>query len=66
MKTCACAAILCVSGCLIICGMIAFLAFKAWKREVGRITNRRERKWRPQKEPVEIDDKIYKTVSFIM
>ena len=67
MKTCPCAAILCVSGCLVICGMIAFLAFKAWKGEVGRITRlRRERKWRSQKEPVENDDKIFKTVSFIM
>jgi len=48
------------------CGMIVFLAFKAWKREFGRFTRlRRERKWQSEKEPVENDDKTCKTVSFI-
>ena len=64
MKTCSCTTILHVSGCLIICGMIAFVAFKAWKRDFARL--RRERKWRSQKEPVENDDKTCETVSFIM
>ena len=44
MKTYSCEAILCVSSCLKICGMITFMAFKAWKREFGKFTRlQRER-----------------------
>ena len=67
MKTSSCAAILWVSGCLIICGIIAFLAFKVWKRQFGSFTRlRSERKWQSPREPVENDDETCKTVSFIM
>ena len=71
MKTYSCEAILCASGCLIICGMIAFRAFKAWKREFEKFTRLQSERtknimWKSQKEPVENDDNTCcNTVSFI-
>ena len=71
MKTYSCEVILCVSGCLIICGMMSFRAFKAWKREFGKLTRLQSKRpknilWKSQKEPVENDDSSwYDTVSLI-
>ena len=51
--------------------MIAFKAFKAWKREFGKLTRLQSERpknilWKSQKEPVENDDiSWYDTVSFI-
>ena len=57
-----CEMIPCVSLCLIVCGMIAFRAFKAWRREFGKLTRLQSGRpknilWKSQKEPVENDDK---------
>ena len=71
MKAYPCEIILCVSGCLLVCGMIAFRVFKACTREFGKLTRlQRERPknilWKSQKEPVENDDNTwYDTVSLI-
>ena len=72
MKTFSCEVILCVLGCLIICGMIAFRVFKPWKREFGKLTRLQSERpkntlWKLQKEPVENDDNVtwYETVSLI-
>ena len=52
--------------------MIAFGAFKAWKREFGKLTRPQSERpknilWKSQKEPVENDDDIswYDTVNLI-
>ena len=69
--TYSCEVILCVLGCLIICGMIAFRVFKACKREFGKLTRLQSERpknilWKLQKEPVENDDDTwYDTVSLI-
>ena len=71
MKSYSCEIILCVSGCLIVCGMIAFRAFKAWRREFGKLTRLQSERpknilWKSQKVPVENDDNTwYDTVSLI-
>ena len=71
MKTYSCEVILCVSGCLVVSGMIAFRAFKAWRREFGKLTRLQSERpknilWKSQKEPVENDDiSWYDKVSFI-
>ena len=63
--------ILCVSVCLTVCGIVAFRAFKAWKREFGTLTRQQSERpknilWKSQKEPVENDDNTwYDTVSLI-
>ena len=58
MKTYSCEVILCVSVCLTVCGIIAFRAFKAWKREFGTLTRLQSERpknilWKSQKEPVD-------------
>ena len=71
MMTYSCEVILCVLGCLIICGMIAFRVFKACKREFGKLTRLQSERpknilWKLKKEPVENDDDTwYDTVSLI-
>ena len=65
-----CEMIPCVSLCLIVCGMIAFRAFKAWRREFGKLTRLQSGRpknilWKSQKEPVENDGNTrYYTVSY--
>jgi len=63
MKTNSFEVILCLSGCLIICGMIAFRALKAWKREFGKLTRPQSERpknilWKLQKQPVENDEHL--------
>ena len=71
MKTYSCEVILCVSVCLSVCGIVAFRAFKAWKREFGTLTWLQSERpknilWKSQKEPIENDDNTwYDAVSLI-
>ena len=64
-------AILCIFGCVIIGGIVAFFSIKIWKNEFGENTILQIRKlkrilWKSEKTAVENDDKTCcKTVSFI-
>ena len=64
-------AILCIFGCVIIVGMIAFFPIKIWKKDFGENTilqiNRLKKiLWKSEKTAVENDDETCcKTVSFI-
>ena len=64
-------AILCIFGCVIIGGMIAFFSIKIWKKEFGKNTILQIQKlkkilWKSEKTAVENDDETCcKTVSFI-
>ena len=63
-------AILCIFGCVIIGGMIAFFSIKIWKKEFGENTILEIKKlktilWKSAKKAVENDDETCcKTVSF--
>ena len=70
MKTYSCEVILCVLGCLIIYGMIAFRVFMAWKRKFGKLMRLQSERpkntlWKLQKEPVENDDDTVSLVTNI-
>ena len=74
MESYSCEAILCVSGCVLIGGMIAFIAFNIWKEEFVKYTGlllqqiKRPKTtfWKSHKEAVENNDEtFYETVSFI-
>jgi len=68
MEPYSCVAFLCVSACLIIGGMMAFRAFKNWKKEFTRLKIVRPRNilWKPRKEAVENNcrETCCKTVSY--
>ena len=63
-------AILCIFGCVVIGGMVAFFSTKIWKKEFGENTILQIKKlktifWKSGKKAVENDDKTCcKTVSF--
>ena len=68
-------ALLCISGCVLIGGMIAFIAFSIWKIEsikdlepllTQQVERRKDTFWKFHKEAVENNDETcYETVSFI-
>ena len=73
MESCSCEAILCISCCVLIGGMIAFIAFSIWKMESmndvkalpREIERRKDPFWESHKEAVENNDETcYETVSF--
>ena len=74
MESYFCEAILCISaGCVLIGGMIAFIAFSIWKIESlkdepappQKIERRKDIFWKSHKEAVENNDETcYETVSF--
>ena len=74
MESYSCEAITCFSGCLLICGMIAFMAFNIWKEEFMKYTRLQlQQIKRPKntflkshKEAVENNDETFcATVSFV-
>ena len=74
MESYSCEAILCVSGCVLIGGMIAFIAFNIWKEEfmkykgllLHQIKRPKNTFWKSRKEAVENNDETcYEKVSFI-
>ena len=74
MESCSCEAILCISGCVLIGGMIAFIAFSIWKiasiKDVETLPQQVERGkdtfWKSHKEAVEnYDETCFETVRFI-
>ena len=74
MESCSCQAILCISGCVLIGGIIAFIAFSIWKiksmkdveaRLPRQIERRKDPFWESHKEAVENNDETcYETVNF--
>ena len=75
MESYFCEAVLCISaGCVLVGGMIAFIAFGIWKIESmkdvpappQKIERRKDIFWKSHKETVEnSDEACFKTVSFI-
>ena len=75
MERYSCEAILCISGCVLIGGMIAFIAFSIWKIESikeleallpQQVERRKDTFWKTHKEAVENNDETcYETVSVI-
>ena len=74
MESFSCEAILCISGCVLIGGMMAFIAFSIWKiasiKDVEALPQQVEQGkgtfWKSHKEAVEnSDETCFETVSFI-
>ena len=73
MESYSCQAMLCISSCVLIGGIMAFIAFSIWKIESTKdvealprqIERRRDPFWKSHKEAVENNDETcYETVSF--
>ena len=72
MESYSCEAIACVSGCVLIGGMMAFMTFNIWKEELGKFPGLLQIKipkstlLKSHKEAVENNDETcYETVSFV-
>ena len=71
METFSCEAILCVLGCVLIDGMIAFMVFNIWREEFGtfarlQIIRPKFILWKSHKKAVENNDETcFTAVSFI-